>query len=181
MAKKAVLIGINYPGTAVELRGCVNDVRRMQKCLIELYGFANKDITILIDTDKSCIQPTGKNIHDELTRLIASGQSGDFLVFHYSGHGTRIPPGIGELGDSTGFDECITPCDMNLIKGMRSKVILFFFFVLDGFEVFFVLLKCLFVRLHTHSSKQNSWLKHSPLATQRKQSSLFLDRNFDLY
>lgn len=128
MAKKAVLIGINYPGTAVELRGCVNDVRRMQKCLIELYGFANKDITILIDTDKSCIQPTGKNIHDELTRLIASGQSGDFLVFHYSGHGTRIPPGIGELGDSTGFDECITPCDMNLIKGMRSKVILSFCF-----------------------------------------------------
>ncbi|CAE5957654.1 unnamed protein product [Arabidopsis arenosa] len=116
MAKKAVLIGINYPGTAVELRGCVNDVRRMQKCLIELYGFANKDIIILIDTDKSCIQPTGKNIRDELTRLIASGQSGDFLVFHYSGHGTRIPPGIGELGDSTGFDECITPCDMNLIK-----------------------------------------------------------------
>ncbi|KAG7646521.1 Metacaspase-8 [Arabidopsis thaliana] len=121
MAKKALLIGINYPGTAVELRGCVNDVHRMQKCLIELYGFANKDIVIMIDTDKSCIQPTGKNICEELKRLIASGQSGDFLVFHYSGHGTRIPPGIEDSDDSTGFDECITPCDMNLIKDQQFR------------------------------------------------------------
>ncbi|KAG7654501.1 unnamed protein product [Arabidopsis thaliana] len=121
MAKKALLIGINYPGTAVELRGCVNDVHRMQKCLIELYGFANKDIVIMIDTDKSCIQPTGNNICEELKRLIASGQSGDFLVFHYSGHGTRIPPGIEDSDDSTGFDECITPCDMNLIKDQQFR------------------------------------------------------------
>nr|BAD42967.1 hypothetical protein [Arabidopsis thaliana] len=121
MAKKALLIGINYPGTAVELRGCVNDVHRMQKCLIELYGFANKDIVIMIDTDKSCIQPTGKNICDELDNLIASGQSGDFLVFHYSGHGTRIPPGIEDSEGPTGFDECITPCDMNLIKDQQFR------------------------------------------------------------
>ncbi|EOA37332.1 hypothetical protein CARUB_v10011040mg [Capsella rubella] len=116
MAKKALLIGINYPGTAVELRGCVNDVRRMQKCLIERYGFSNGDITILIDTDKSYIQPTGKNIRDKLEDLIKAGKSGDILVFHYSGHGTRLPPVNEESGDSTGYDECITPCDMNLIK-----------------------------------------------------------------
>lgn len=118
MAKKAVLIGINYPGTAVELRGCVNDVHRMQKCLIDRYGFSNDDIKILIDTDKSCIQPTGKNIREQLIKLIESGKTGDFLVVHYSGHGTRLPPDTEESGDSTGFDECITPCDMNLIKGM---------------------------------------------------------------
>ncbi|KAL1221361.1 Metacaspase-8 [Cardamine amara subsp. amara] len=120
MAKKAVLIGINYPGTSVELRGCVNDVRRMQKCLIERFGFSKDDITVLIDTDNSCIQPTGKNIRDELKKLIESGKSGDFLVFHYSGHGTRIPPETG-IGDSTGFDECITPCDMNLIMDHEFK------------------------------------------------------------
>ncbi|XP_010476753.1 PREDICTED: metacaspase-8-like [Camelina sativa] len=124
MAKKALLIGINYPGTAVELRGCVNDVRRMKKCLIERYGFANKDITVLIDTDKSCIQPTGKNIRHHLEELIDFGKSGDFLVFHYSGHGTRLPPPDIESGDSTGFDECITPSDMNLIRDdeFRSMV-----------------------------------------------------------
>lgn len=117
MAKKALLIGINYPGTAVELRGCVNDVRRMQKCLIDRYGFSNKDITVLIDTDKSSIQPTGKNIREALKKLIAEGEPGDVLVFHYSGHGTRLPTEEG-LFDATDYDECITPCDMNLITGM---------------------------------------------------------------
>ncbi|CAH2037363.1 unnamed protein product [Thlaspi arvense] len=115
MAKKALLIGINYPGTAVELRGCVNDVRRMERCLIDRYEFSKKDITLLIDTDKSGVKPTGKNIRDALKKLIDDGESGDFLVFHYSGHGTRLPPEDGILGDATGFDECITPCDMNLI------------------------------------------------------------------
>lgn len=144
MGKKAVLIGINYPGTSVELRGCVNDVRRMQKCLIERFGFSKDDITVLIDTDNSYIQPTGKNIREALKKLIESGKSGDFLVFHYSGHGTRIPPETG-IGDSTGFDECITPCDMNLIMGMISisisisKLILFSYGS-DFFLYFFMFL-----------------------------------------
>ncbi|CAN8233657.1 unnamed protein product [Cochlearia groenlandica] len=114
MAKKAVLIGINYPGTKAELRGCVNDVRRMYKCLVERYGFAEEDITVLIDTDESSIQPTGKNIRKALEDLIGSADSGDFLVVHFSGHGTRLPAETGE-DDDTGFDECIVPCDMNLI------------------------------------------------------------------
>uniref|UniRef100_A0A1J3F292 Metacaspase-4 n=1 Tax=Noccaea caerulescens TaxID=107243 RepID=A0A1J3F292_NOCCA len=114
MAKKAVLIGINYPGTKAELRGCVNDVRRMYKCLVERYGFAEEDITVLIDTDESSIQPTGKNIRKALSDLIRSADSGDFLVVHYSGHGTRLPAETGE-DDDTGYDECIVPCDMNLI------------------------------------------------------------------
>ncbi|KFK42339.1 hypothetical protein AALP_AA2G243500 [Arabis alpina] len=114
MAKKAVLIGINYPGTKAELRGCVNDVHRMYKCLVERYGFSEEDITVLIDTDQSCTQPTGKNIRKALADLIRSADSGDFLVVHYSGHGTRLPAETGE-DDDTGFDECIVPCDMNLI------------------------------------------------------------------
>ncbi|CAF2207458.1 unnamed protein product, partial [Brassica rapa subsp. narinosa] len=36
MVKKAVLIGINYPGTEGELVGCINDVKRMHKSLVEL-------------------------------------------------------------------------------------------------------------------------------------------------
>ncbi|KAJ4866582.1 Metacaspase-8 [Raphanus sativus] len=114
MTKRALLIGINYPGTSVELRGCVNDVRRMHRCLTDRYGFSNDNITVLIDTETSGPQPTGKNIRDALNKLIADGESGDTLVVHYSGHGTRLPTEEGVL-DATGFDECITPCDMNLI------------------------------------------------------------------
>ncbi|KDP27423.1 hypothetical protein JCGZ_20833 [Jatropha curcas] len=114
MAKKAVLIGINYPGTKAELKGCINDVRRMYKCLVDRYGFSEENIMILIDTDESYMQPTGKNIRMVLSNLVRSADPGDFLFVHYSGHGTRLPAETGE-DDDTGYDECIVPCDMNLI------------------------------------------------------------------
>ncbi|CAN8272169.1 unnamed protein product [Cochlearia groenlandica] len=114
MAKKAVLIGINYPGTKAELRGCVNDVHRMRKCLVDRFGFAEKNIIELIDTDESFTKPTGKNIRRALLNLVESAKSGDILVVHYSGYGTRLPVETCE-DDDTGYDECIVPCDMNLI------------------------------------------------------------------
>ncbi|XP_026400031.1 metacaspase-4-like [Papaver somniferum] len=114
MAKRAVLVGCNYQGTKAELKGCINDVKRMYKSLVEKYGFAEEDITVLIDTDDSYIQPTGKNIRKEISDLITSAEPGDVLFFHYSGHGTRLPAKTGE-DDDTGYDECIVPTDMNLI------------------------------------------------------------------
>ncbi|KAG7660117.1 Caspase-like domain superfamily [Arabidopsis suecica] len=114
MAKRALLIGINYPGTTEELQGCVNDVHRMHKSLVDLFGFAEEDITVLIDTDESYTQPTGKNIRQALSELIKPAKSGDVLFVHYSGHGTRVPPETGEE-DDTGFDECIVPSDLNPI------------------------------------------------------------------
>lgn len=114
MAKKAVLIGINYPKTKAELKGCINDVKKMYTCLVDRYGFSEDDITVLIDLDDSYTQPTGKNIRKALNDLVRSAEAGDFLFVHYSGHGTRLPAETGE-DDDTGFDECIVPSDMNLI------------------------------------------------------------------
>jgi len=130
MAKKAVLIGINYPGTKAELKGCVNDVWRMHRCLVERYGFSEDNITVLIDTDKSYTEPTGKNIRSALTSLVRSAEGGDVLFVHYSGHGTRLPAETGE-DDDTGYDECIVPSDMNLITGslLPGSVSLFCSFV----------------------------------------------------
>ncbi|XP_031283321.1 metacaspase-4 [Pistacia vera] len=114
MTKKAVLIGCNYPGTKAELKGCINDVKRMHACLINRYGFSEDNITVLIDTDDRYPQPTGKNIRRALNDLVRSAEPGDMLFVHYSGHGTRLPAETGE-DDDTGYDECIVPCDMNLI------------------------------------------------------------------
>ncbi|XAR56930.1 hypothetical protein NMG60_11037593 [Bertholletia excelsa] len=114
MGKKALLIGCNYPGTKAELKGCVNDVWRMHRCLVERYGFSEDNITVLIDTDDSYPQPTGRNIRHVLTRLVRSAEPNDLLFVHYSGHGTRLPAETGE-DDDTGYDECIVPSDMNLI------------------------------------------------------------------
>lgn len=124
MVKKAVLIGINYPGTEGELLGCINDVKRMHKSLVELYGFLEENIVEMIDTDTSKNQPTGKNIRQALWGLVGSAKSGDVLFVHYSGHGTRLPPETGE-DDDTGFDECIVPSDINYITG---KTIIYFSF-----------------------------------------------------
>ncbi|KAL8228030.1 hypothetical protein R6Q57_015614 [Mikania cordata] len=115
MAKKAVLIGCNYAGTKAELRGCVNDVTRMYRCLVDRYGFSEDDINVLIDTDDSYTQPTGRNIRKALDDLVGSAEPGDFLFVHYSGHGTRLPAETGD-DDDTGYDECIVPCDFNLIN-----------------------------------------------------------------
>ena len=112
--KRAVLVGINYPGTKAELKGCHNDVARMRRCLVERFGFDESGIRVLVD-DGSGPQPTGANIRRALARLVADARPGDFLFFHYSGHGTRLPAETGQH-DDTGY-ECIVPCDMNLITG----------------------------------------------------------------
>ncbi|KAG5381278.1 hypothetical protein BRARA_G03652 [Brassica rapa] len=122
MVKKAVLIGINYPGTEGELLGCINDVKRMHKSLVELYGFSEENIVELIDTDESQTQPTGKNIRQAFWDLVGSAQPGDVLFVHYSGHGTRLPPETGE-DDDTGYDECIVPSDINYITDDDIKEI----------------------------------------------------------
>ncbi|XP_050370605.1 metacaspase-4 [Argentina anserina] len=114
MTKKAVLIGCNYQGTKAELKGCINDVNRMYACLVDRYGFSERNIKVLIDTDDSYTQPTGRNIRKAITDLIRSAESGDVLFVHYSGHGTRLPAETGDA-DDTGYDECIVPTDMNLI------------------------------------------------------------------
>ena len=123
--KRAVLVGINYPGTKAELKGCHNDVDRMGRSLVDRFGFDEDDIRVLSDKDRAGPQPTGANIRRALARLVADARSGDFLFFHYSGHGTRLPAETGQQ-DDTGYDECIVPCDMNLITGATGDPLTFF-------------------------------------------------------
>ncbi|PUZ65379.1 hypothetical protein GQ55_3G218600 [Panicum hallii var. hallii] len=113
--KRAVLVGINYPGTDGELKGCLNDVARMRRCLVDRFGFDGAGIRVLADADPSTPPPTGANIRLELERLVRDARPGDTLFFHYSGHGLQLPAETGE-DDDTGYDECIVPCDLNLIK-----------------------------------------------------------------
>jgi len=114
MSKRALLVGCNYPGTKCELHGCANDVKRVKELLLERFSFHEDDVLVMLDSDPSLPQPTGKNIRRSLAKLIENTQPGDSLVFHYSGHGTQVPPESGEV-DDTGSDEAIVPTDMNLL------------------------------------------------------------------
>ena len=65
----AVLVGINYPGTDGELKGCLNDVARMRRCLADRFGFDEAGIRVL--ADPSTPPPMRANVRLELDQLVA--------------------------------------------------------------------------------------------------------------
>lgn len=108
MAKRALLVGINdYPGTQNDLQGCVNDITNVYDVLVKYFGYASTDIAMLQDR-----RATKSAILAGLRKLVASGASGDRLVFHYSGHGSQVRDTDGdELSD--GLDEILCPYDFD--------------------------------------------------------------------
>ena len=115
MAKKALLVGINYPGTNHALRGCVNDVVMVSEMLTKEFGFKANEKRML--TDNSA---TTANILERLEWLVDGAQPGDYLHFHYSGHGSQmIDSRYDEDYEPDGKDEILCPVDLN----WRDKVI----------------------------------------------------------
>jgi hypothetical protein len=55
--------------------------------LTKYYGFAEEDITVMIDTDDAYTKPTGANMKAKLKELIDGSVDGDAIFFHFSGHG----------------------------------------------------------------------------------------------
>ena len=113
--RKALLVGINeYEGSP--LQGCVNDVIRMNQIITHYFGFTtNSDKRMLVDRSA-----TTANILDRLEWLVDDAQSGDVLLFHYSGHGSQMVDTDYDLGiEPDGMDEIICPVDLD----WRSKVV----------------------------------------------------------
>lgn len=84
MVKRALLVGINYKNSNMQLNGCINDVSKM-KVVLEKKGFVCQVIT-----DDTTKKPTCLNIKEALIQLVKEVQAGDVLVFHYSGHATLM-------------------------------------------------------------------------------------------
>lgn len=105
LSRKALLIGMNYPGTPYKLSGCVNDINIIEKLLIEKFNFQS----IVKLHDSSSILPTKINILVQLKLLLNQSKSGDVLFFHYSGHGSQIKD--INRDESDGNDEVIIPLD----------------------------------------------------------------------
>ncbi len=107
MVKKALLVGINDYKGVTDLNGCINDVADMHFTLRSLFRFETKNIRVLTDA-----RATKANIISRLKWLVKGAKPGDFLVFHFSGHGSQIRDRDGdELSD--GLDEILCPYDMN--------------------------------------------------------------------
>jgi len=112
--KKALLVGINYAGTAAELRGCINDVRNMKNFLLS-FGYTDSPATMMVLTDDQSDSrrlPTRENMLNGMRWLVAGAQPGDSLFFHFSGHGGQARDTDGDEED--GWDETILPCDYKM-------------------------------------------------------------------
>jgi len=102
--RKALLIGINYVGSRNQLNGCVNDVRNVQTYL-QQYGY--QEIRVMTDEQQNQNGPdwpSKANILQAFQWLTQGVQSGDHLVWHYSGHGCQSE-------DAGTDDDCICPVD----------------------------------------------------------------------
>lgn len=103
--KLALLVGIDRYAAVSALNGCVNDVEEMKALLIGKFDFSPENITVLKDD-----QATRAGILQAFrAKLIARAGKGDIVVFHYSGHGSRMPDVSGD--DIDGWDETIVPQD----------------------------------------------------------------------
>merc|ERR1711983_209155 len=106
--KRAVVIGINYFGTYSELKGCVDDAKKVNYFLKDNFGFEDKNITLLLD-DGSTTKPTKFNILYALKKMASDSKDGDVCFVYYSGHGTWVKDKSGDEKD--GFDEALCACD----------------------------------------------------------------------
>lgn len=106
MARRALLVGINDYKGIDDLRGCLNDISNIRNILKTFLGFGNNDFRTLADT-----RATRDNILHRLNYMVKLAQPGDFMVFHFSGHGSQIRDRgkNDELLD--GMDELLCPWD----------------------------------------------------------------------
>ncbi|KAH9848760.1 caspase domain-containing protein [Lenzites betulinus] len=116
--KRALIIGINYlhaaPGSQVEkLQGAHKDARTWRQLLLDTYGYRDEDITMMLDELAVCPStnklPTRDNIIFEIDRLVKGLQSGDRVVFFYSGHSLQLAS--TSVNEDDGFDEALVPMD----------------------------------------------------------------------
>lgn len=109
---KAVFIGICYPGTEAALKGCVNDVRSVQR-LLEHYQFTIKEKKVLVDDPKFPGRdgpPTAKNIKAAFQWLGSKAQRGQSLLLSYSGHGSQTACKVAG-SEEDDMDEALVPGD----------------------------------------------------------------------
>lgn len=106
--RRALLIGINYVGQQGELRAPHNDTNNLKDYLINVCGFDEKQMLILMD-DGEHHMPTKKNIEAGFERLVRYSQPGDVVFISFSGHGGQVEDKDGDEED--GFDESLIPVD----------------------------------------------------------------------
>jgi len=107
--KRALLIGINYTGTAEQLNGCINDITNINNFLRTSCGYSETRILTDAPNQRPENIPTRSNMENAITTFAKSAKRGETLVFYYSGHGSQITDRNGD--ESDGKDDVLVPLD----------------------------------------------------------------------
>jgi len=114
--KLALLVGINAYGSQETgwsaLQGCVTDVQMQEALLVHRFGFNPNDILTL--TDEAATREGILTAFRE--HLIKQAQPGDVVVFHFSGHGSRIID-PQPYQDESPLNSTLVPIDAPLPQG----------------------------------------------------------------
>lgn len=102
MANRALCVGINdYPGTNMDLAGCVNDAKDWQ----EFFEGRGYRVDALHDREA-----TRARMIDAIKTVIGQAADGDAAVFTFSGHGSWLPDDDRDEPDAR--DEMLCPYDV---------------------------------------------------------------------
>ena len=107
----AVLVGVGHYYHLDEkhqLKGPANDVQLARNYLLS-EGFDEGNIYWL--ADDAPVLPERANILNALEELDRKVQAGDFVLLHFSGHGSRQPAKPGDTEERDGYDEIFLPAD----------------------------------------------------------------------
>ena len=111
MGKAALCVGINefeHLPKSSWLQGCVNDARDLAALLQTGYGFAESDISLLLDS-----RATKERVMAQLDAMMDRSAAGELqhIVFTFSSHGTQIPDTSNDEADR--LDEAFACYDIN--------------------------------------------------------------------
>ena len=138
--KKALVIGVNYRGSADELSGCENDAQAVAALLRSVLAYRDDEIVTMVegsgeegDAADAALSPTRAAIEAQMDALLASAVADARLreVFvSFSGHGTSLrderdgDEDDGRDGDEDdGRDEAIVPLDYATAGNIRDDQI----------------------------------------------------------
>lgn len=129
---RALVIGIddyNALGSALSLKGAVADANAFRGFLIDDWGFAEDQVTLLTDADAS----SAAIMDAVIDHLIGETTRGDRVVFYFAGLGGRVD---GDTDESDAKSEVLIAHDADAYLGkMPEKVFTDLFDLLEGREV----------------------------------------------
>ncbi|CEM27468.1 unnamed protein product [Vitrella brassicaformis CCMP3155] len=123
-SRKALIVGVTYqdvPSPEVpRCWGTARDAQLYSALLQKHYSFDSRDIRLLVDTHETryldC-RPTKARVLDGMCWLVDGAQTGDTLVFAFSGHGTHIQvEDGGKMEDHSQYECLVVEDDVLLLS-----------------------------------------------------------------